>query len=101
MVFYRLEQTILSLATSRNFGPWALYTRCLAGDKSRTVQNQGMLTHSAQDFFKADYFFCEGLGDDWLEKCVSDLSQLNNTRLTSCVNRLTVKGLIVRVPVAR
>ncbi|KAK7437915.1 hypothetical protein VKT23_018350 [Stygiomarasmius scandens] len=38
-----------------------------------------MLTHSAQDFFKADYFFCEGLGDDWLE-------------------RLTAKGLIVHHP---
>jgi len=79
----------------------SLYTRCSARDKSQTVQNQGMLTHSAQDFFKADYFFCDGLKDDWLEKCVSDLAQLNNTRLISRVNRLIAKGLIVRALIVR
>ncbi|THU92827.1 hypothetical protein K435DRAFT_203641 [Dendrothele bispora CBS 962.96] len=32
------------------------------------VQKQGQLTHSPQDFYRADYFFCADMDDDWLDK---------------------------------
>ncbi|KAL0570654.1 hypothetical protein V5O48_011302 [Marasmius crinis-equi] len=31
------------------------------------VENGGSLTHSKQDFFDADYFFCAGMEDAWLK----------------------------------
>ncbi|KAK0464527.1 uncharacterized protein EV420DRAFT_1048855 [Desarmillaria tabescens] len=35
------------------------------------VQNGGTLTHSVQDFHRADSFFCNGLEDPWLEKLLT------------------------------
>ncbi|KAF8997846.1 hypothetical protein BDQ17DRAFT_835106 [Cyathus striatus] len=32
------------------------------------VQNGGRLTHTDEDFRKADYFFCNGMDDPWLPK---------------------------------
>ncbi|KAK0244226.1 hypothetical protein EDD85DRAFT_945540 [Armillaria nabsnona] len=35
------------------------------------VQNGGTLTHSVEDFHRADSFFCNGLEDPWLEKLLA------------------------------
>lgn len=38
--------------------------------KKKTVKNGGTLTHTDDDFRKANYLFCDGMDDPWLNKYV-------------------------------
>ena len=36
-----------------------------------TVKNGGTLTHTDDDFRRANYFFCDGMDDPWLNEYVT------------------------------
>jgi len=46
-----------------------------------TVKNGGTLTHTEADFKRANYFFCDGMKDPWL----NELRRLEKEKKKLCV----------------